>query len=694
MRIINLILLLSILFISSYGFSQNYIGEKKLYYGVAYYPEAWDFSEIENDIKYMKEAKINIVRMSEFSWSLMEPEEGLFDFEWLHKIIDKLHENGIDVVLGTPTATPPAWVWEKYPKVYTLQEDGTRKTHGARRNCSYSSEKYRQLSEKICEKMANEFGSKSGVIGWQTDNEFHHEFDYSDETKKRWHDWLKNRYKTIDSINNLWCLNLWSQHYDKFEQIPMPVTYIWHHPSLQLAWFRFNTDMVIEFQDIQIKAIRKYSKLPITHDGMPSQKLDYEKLFADLDFMAVNNYHSFEAYDRIQSNYDRQRGYGKGYHWLFETAPNNSGGGKKGNTWFLHQPEGSFHAAIMMNYALGGQGTMFWLWRQHRAGHEMPHGSILSAWGKPCANFDDIKEMGENLDNISDFMMNTPVTGAEVGIFWSHENLAMFTVEEYANGIKYYTDWTYRFYRGIADAYIHRDVLNQSVDISRYKVLFAPMLPMISEELKPRLQQWVENGGILILGPMSGYRNEEWASFTNHAYGDFGKWTGIDVDSRIPIGTKRRPAEIPLYLNFTDDLECEISEASLWSEALSSEKGTVLATYESGMHNGKPAIIENKIGKGKVVVLGCDPGKKAYKKLALRYAKEAGIEPLATGDESVVIVPRKNKKTDAIILINLENKPANIHLTNFTKGNELLKNETITNNKLNLSPYEIKIIKK
>jgi len=119
---------------------------------------------------------------------------------------------------------------------------------------------------------------------------------------------------------------------------------------------------------------------------MPGQAVDYEKLFKNLDFAAINNYHSFEAYDLIQSNYDRLRGQGLGFHWLFETAPNYSGGGNKGNIWYLHQLPGSMRAALWMNYASGAQGAMFWLWRQHRAGQEMPHGSVLSAWGAKTAN--------------------------------------------------------------------------------------------------------------------------------------------------------------------------------------------------------------------------------------------------------------------------------------------------------------------
>jgi beta-galactosidase len=674
--------------------AQNYIGQKKLYYGCAYYPEAWGLQTVDEDIARMKELNMNVMRIAEFSWVVMEPVEGQFRFDWLHQVIDKLHNNGIEVVLGTPTATPPTWMAEKYPEIFVVDETGQRRTHGARRNCSYTNEIYREKSRIIVEKMAKEFGKKPGVIGWQTDNEFHLTSDYSQTTEKRWHDWLKNRYGSIDEINEKWNLNLWSQRYNNFEQIPMPRSGIWHHPSLQMAWYRFTNDMVDEYQDIHLEAIRKYSDLPITHDGMPGQRTNYVQLFDDLDFMAVNNYHSFEAYDRIQSNYDRMRGYHQGFHWLFETAPNYSGGGKKGNTWFLHQPEGSMQAAMWMNYGLGGQGTMFWLWRQHWAGQEMPHGSIISSWGKPAANYNDLKELGKQLQLTSDFLMENPVIQAEAAIFWSHENLKGLTIEEYANGMKYYNDWTYRFYLPIADAQVHRDVIHEFTDISQYKLLMIPMMPYVPMQLQDRLQDWVINGGILLVGPMTGYRTEEWTGFKQHAMGEMAEWMDIEVDSRIPIGTVRRPAEIPVLLNFEKGLMTESPEASLWSEALSTDGGSILAFYKNGMHDGKPAIIENRVGQGKVVLLGTDPGEKAYQKLVLKYADEAGVKPLSGVVKDVVISPRKGPSGDGYVIVNISNQEKEINLDVNGYEDLLRQKKMKTNGKLSLGPYDFFILRK
>ncbi|MEI7675133.1 MAG: beta-galactosidase [Bacteroidales bacterium] len=671
----------------------SFIGVEKLYYGAAYYPEVWDESEIDKDIVRMKELKMNVMRMGEFSWSKMEPTEGKYDFSWLHKIIDKLHANGIDVILGTPTATPPAWLAEKHPEMFQLNAQGIRMTHGGRRNCSYTSKVYRQNSEKICTRMAQEFGNTHGVICWQIDNEFSLSADYSSETKKQWVSWLKNRYKTIENLNQLWCADLWSQTYQKFEQIQMPTSAVWNHPSLRFAWTTFTNDMIVEFQDIQLTAIRKYSKLPITHDGMPQQTVDYDKLFKNLDFAATNNYHSFEAYDLIQSNYDRLRGQGLGYHWLFETAPNFSGGGDKGQTWYLHQIPGSMKAALWMNYASGGQGAMFWLWRQHRAGQEMVHGSVLSAFGGEVSNYQEIKELGTELDKSSGFLMNNPVVKAEAAVLYSHESETGFKFEEYASGINYYWDWTYRFYRAMADAYIFRDVIYQSADLKQYKLIFIPLMPVISDEFQQRLKVWVEQGGTLVLGPQSGYRTEEWAQHINHFLGKIEDWSGIQVKTVIPIGAKRRAEEIPFMLDFDAKLSISQSEASLWSLALSSNNGNVLANYNGGAHDKKPAIIENSVGKGRVIMLGTDPGKPALKKLLLYAAEKSNIKPMATGDEQVVIVQRKGKES-GWVLVNLSKNAKKIVLNTDTKSFEnILLDSKFSSKEFELKPYEVQVLK-
>ncbi len=683
------LILLAFGFTSALAQSTKYVGEQKLYYGTAYYPETWPEEAVDQDIVRMKELNMNVMRMAEFSWSKMEPEEGQYNFIWLHRVVDKLHANGISVILGTPTATPPAWMWEKYPEIARTSDEGLKTIHGARRSASFTSQTYREKSRQIVTQLAKEFGQKSGVIAWQIDNEFHASPDYSKETERLWHRWLREKYGDIEKLNELWATDLWSQTYQKFEQIPMPVSRMWHHPTLQLEWKHFSSQMVIDFQQMQVDIIRQHSERPISHTAMPGQSFNYYKLFEALDFVAVNNYHSFEVYDRVVSNYERARGFGKGMHWLFETAPNNSGGGRNGRTFFLHQPDGSMKAALMMNFALGGQGAMFWLWRQHRAGHEMPHGAILHAWGAPAANYDDLKELGAFLKNSSDFLTNNLVSPAKMAIVYSHEADAGLRIEEYATNIRYYDAWTYRFYLPFHDHYLHRDVISPTSDLSPYDVVFMPLLPVIPDTTRARLEEWVSQGGTLILGPMTGYRTELWASYTEHAMGDIAEWSGIEVTSRIPIGTQRRPKEIPLMLGYDESLGWENNEAGLWSEALVSDNGKVLATYQNGMHEGEAAIIENTVGKGKVVVLGTDPGREVVGKLLQKYAREHEIAQILSGEPGVLVVPR-GEDGKGLVIVNINNADKQINLPE-GEWQDIHADETLSGD-LTLQPYEVRIL--
>ncbi len=664
----------------------RHIGANKLYYGAAYYPEHWPASEIDRDIARMKDLRMNVMRVAEFAWSRMEPREGEYDFAWLHGAIDKLHAGGIDVVLGTPTATPPAWLVEKYPDVMRVNQDGSRQTHGARRDCSYSSATYRRLCRRIVERMAQEFGNRPGVIGWQTDNEFLLTPDYSDETIRTWRAWLKERYGTIEELNRRWGTELWSQTYNSFDQVPAPVDRINHHPSLRFNWLRFTNEQIAEFQAEQIAAIRKYSKLPIAHDTMANQPVNYELLNADLDYMGFNTYHDYEFYWRIAGNYDRMRGFGKGMHWLFETAPNYAGGS---TTRFIHSPVGGVRAALWMNHALGGQASLFWLWRQHRTGQEMTHGSVISAWGKPAANYDALRQIGEEIERTSDFLMRAPVAPAQVAILYSNESAAGLEIEPYISGLQYYFDWSARFYRPLQDAYLHRDVIMPGNNLSGYRMVFVPLLPCIPAATRARMKSWVEAGGTLVLGPMSGYRDEEWTAFTDHALGDIETWSGIEVDARLPIGgTPKLP--VPVKLRWSDAGVNYESPADLWQETLSSKSGRVLATYGNGLADSKPAIIEARTGKGKVVILGTDPGPEALGKLLLRLAGEAGIKPMAQGEAGVIVSPRAAGNSSGWVVVNVTGTPKKITLE--SGGVDLLSGREKTRS-LALAPYDVVILR-
>jgi len=655
---------------------------EKILYGAAYYPEVWPQKEMDKDIKYMKELNMNVMRIAEFAWVLMEPEEGRYEFDWLHNIIEKLNENDIYVILGTPTAAPPAWLTEKYPEVLPVDENGVQKTHGARRHYTYNSKKYQELSGKIAEKMALEFGDKPGVIAWQIDNEFGMTRDHSDLNKKAWHSWLKERYDSIEKLNQAWGTKLWSQKYDSFSRIPTGKTDIHHHPSLMFNWKRFISDSAVNYQQIQVEKIRKHSDLPVMHNMMPGQRTDYYKLNKDLDLVATDMYHSYQIYWRIASNYDRMRGFNKGPHLLLETAPNNAGGDV---TYFIHRPPGAVRAAVWMNHALGGQASLYWLWRQHSSGQEMTHGAVLHAWGKPFANYETLCRIGKELKANSQFLLDNPVKPAKIALMYSHEAEMGLREEPYLQNVDgFYKTWAQKAYKPVQDSFLHRDVIGPEAEITEYEILIISYIPYIPQTTRKKLKEWVKQGGTLVLGPMAGYRDKEWTAFTDKALGNLEEWMGINVEARLPFDDQESPLA-PVKLKWRDGDKLPVN---LWGDILSSDKGTVLARYQNSYVDNKPAVVENEVGSGKVVLLGTDPGPHKAQELFLRLGAEKNISPVVTGESGVIAAPREGE-TGAVILVNVSSEDKKIKLGQ--KGRDRLTNTTKCGT-ITMSPYEVIVL--
>jgi len=215
-------------------------GRNALLMGAAWYPEQWPEGRWEIDLQMMEAAHLNVVRIAEFAWSRMEPSEGHFEFGWLDRAIRLTEKHHIAVVLGTPTAAPPAWLTQKYPETLRVEANGERVTHGNRAHGSVTSVKYREFCRRIAEEMAKRYGHDTNVVGWQIDNEYGYSLmSFNEEARLQFQDWLKEKYKTIEALNEHWTTSYWSQTYDNWGEVPIPVGE--HNPGLMLDWKHFVT---------------------------------------------------------------------------------------------------------------------------------------------------------------------------------------------------------------------------------------------------------------------------------------------------------------------------------------------------------------------------------------------------------------------------------------------------------------------
>ena len=217
-----------------------------LYHGAAYYPELWDEQTLEKDIALMKRAGINMVRIGEFAWSMMEPNEDEFHFEFLFGIIDRLAHSGFGVILCTPTAAPPIWISYQHPeRMYC--DGGTEISHGARQHVCTNNPYFRERTKILVDRLSKACENLPGVIGWQIDNEFKCNVAecYCEECTKQWHVWLEKKYKTVENLNRQWGTGVWSQTYQCFEQVPTPkrATFA-HNPSLTTNYRLFSREKI------------------------------------------------------------------------------------------------------------------------------------------------------------------------------------------------------------------------------------------------------------------------------------------------------------------------------------------------------------------------------------------------------------------------------------------------------------------
>lgn len=245
-----------------------------IHFGADYYPEHWPEERWETDAKLMREMGIDVVRVAEFAWQKLEPSEGRFDFSWLDRSLEILAKQGIRAVIGTPTATPPAWIIERNPEILPTDSRGVRRSFGGRHHDCQSNAVYRAHARRIVEAMSRHFKSTPNVVGWQIDNELgnsHDDFCHCDSCRAAFQGWLLKKYGSIGELNRRWGTVFWSQTYDEFSQIPTPAItpVITHNPSLLLDWKRFHSDLIVDFAEAQEKIIRANAPGQfITHNFM------------------------------------------------------------------------------------------------------------------------------------------------------------------------------------------------------------------------------------------------------------------------------------------------------------------------------------------------------------------------------------------------------------------------------------------
>lgn len=646
--------------------------------GANYYPEDWDESLIDFDIEKMKECGFNVVRIAEFSWKKMEPSEGVYCFDWLHKIVDKMHKAGIGVIMGTPTAAPPHWFAKKYPEALMLNPSGTRKQHGGRRHCCSNNPDYLRYSANIVDRLAKEFGKKDGIIGWQIDNEIYHLGDgcCCEHCLAEFHKHLTDKYGDVEQVNNAWNLNIFSQAYDAIEDIPAPING-WHNPHIKLEWNLSHFDSHKKFVHMQADIIRKYSSAPIGTDTMPLNGLDYRELNAPLDVVQFNHYSTDLASATMWIDYLRH--FSKRPFWTTETQATWLGGVKFGHPL---QDEGFIYMNTWLAIMLGGEANLYWLWRTHWAGHELMHGAVLDTFGRFTYANNEIRKAASEFSKVQEFITDYKVK-SDTALLFSSLNWNIKLSQDINGEIEGNHGFVEKFHKSLLGAGIHPDVIDAAEPLDEYKLVFTPTAFTLEENNFPeRIFEWVKNGGVWVAGPMTDIRTAIGTKYKTSPYGSLETITG----ARLAYILAYDGGKITLV-----NEDNEIVHGHAIYELFEQGDYEPWLTVQSG-HSaiiGKCAAFVKRVGKGYVVMLGTLPEDKELSRIIKKAAclADACVYDV---DDGIMITKRVYENDTLYFVASIGGKEGAFRFDGEYK--DILSGE-VYKNAVKLNPYELRILR-
>ena len=573
-------------------------------HGADYNPEQWiaDKTIWDQDMELMKLANCNEMSVGIFSWSMLEPREGEFDFTFLDEIIEKIHANGGKVILATPSGARPHWMADKYPEVLRVNAYGQRYGFGARHNHCFTSPIYREKVHTINTLLAQRYGNHPAVIAWHISNEYSGEC-HCDHCKKAFRQFLKDKFhNNIDELNHAYWTTFWSHTYDNFEQIdpPGPMTENGLH-GLNLDWHRFVTHQTADFIKNEIEPIRRITPhLPVTTNMMfEFYDIDYHAMAEVLDFASWDSYPEWHNGDdaviaqRTAFWHDIYRSLKDQPFLLMESTPSNV------NWKPYNKPKrpGMDVLSSMQAVAHGSDSVQYFQWRKSRGASEKFHGAVVGHDGTAdTRTFRAVQKTGEILGKINEIAGTR--TEAKAAVIFSWENMwALDNCQGYANANKKYFDTCYEYHRVFWERGIDCDVVSPHADLSRYQIVVTPMLYLTDEETISNLKSYVANGGVLygtyMLGTVDGNDLCHLGGIPGRDLKDVFGITAEEIDVLYPVEQQH------LTLQGQTHALCD------YCEVIRLQGAKAIAAYADGWYQGTPAVTENHYGKGKAIYQAC-----------------------------------------------------------------------------------------
>ena len=652
------------------------------YRGVAYYPEYWPEERWAEDIRLMRAAHINLVRVGEFAWTALEPSEGRFTLDWLQRLIEQMGAADIAVMLCTPTATPPAWLTDQYPEVRLVGEDGRPREHGRRRHYCPTSPVYRRHARRITEAMGRKFGRHANLVAWQIDNELGPESGWCHcaNCQAQFRAWLQQRYGTLEELNRAWATRFWSVEYTEWGQMRLAQGDMYSAALLDTQ--RFRSDTFIDFAADQARVIRcQQPRAVITTNGMGPlyEAINYYDLFGLLDVAADDLYFDIATMDGNALALDAYRNYkpNKAF-WINET----------GSGVVSHDKcptAGQLRAWAFSALARGCESYCFFRWRTCLSGQEQELQGVLEYSGRPRRRYAAVQALYAELEALWPRVSQLPLPAPAVAILLDYQVLWGYRASRIDSHVQY-TRLFHEVYRAFYTRNVPVDILPPVRDFSGYALVVLPSMLVIDAELAERLHAYVQAGGMVLALPQLATRDRNDNYLPACAPAGLRDLFGLRVEGGMYLTNTTGPDEalwVPQAHRTveTPAVQCTLAGGAVagtvrtWMEDIELEGGEARGVYHDNDFAGAPFLVAHRYGQGHTLYCGAYPGAELLPLIVNDALQRAGVSAPPALPTHVEIL----RRGDHTFLINHRNEPVTVPLSarevvvgNYQDGQALL----------------------
>jgi beta-galactosidase len=658
--------------------------------GVCYYPEHWPETLWEEDLDRMLDLGIEVVRIAEFAWNKFEPTEGVFTFDFFDKFLDLADKKSMKVIFCTPTATPPAWLTHKYPEVLNAKEDGTLYRHGMRKHISHNSATYKELTTKIVDKIASHYCPHPAIIGWQIDNELNCETNvfYSEADHAAFRKYLKEKYKTLEELNVCMGTTFWNQTYTSWDEVYLtrPTVSNSNNPHLSLEEKRFISRSTIEYCKLQADIIKKYKPEHqyITTNGVFGHLDSHEMTQETLDFITFDSYPNF-AYDtwaepkKPGNLNDRKTSYNltktRSISPNFGIMEQQSGPGGWDSRMKQPAPKpGQMRLWTFQSLAHGADFISYFRWRTCWIGTEIYWHGLNDYSNQPNRRLKELSIIRDDIKNLSE------VAGAyytaEIAMVKDYDNSWDGEQDKWHGPLDDFSDngWftaAQLTHTPMDFLYLQNNAVNKTtlMDLTKYKLLIYPHATILTEETAILLKAYVAQGGVLIMGARTGYKDEYGRCPMHQMPGFASELCGVTVTDYTHLG----PADEEEFALW----DGEEIEAPIFNDILEAKEGTkVLATFKGNYYDGEPALVLNTIGEGSAYYYGAGFSAKTAEIFLQKLEFAAPYKNIIELPKEAELAIRRKNNQDYIFVLNYMSYDIEINIkepmVNLLSGNEVI----------------------